>query len=60
MMGSAFKWARRLAVLAAVTAIVRRHLDSSPRAGKSGGGPAPTAIGGDTWAPVPTNPGPKD
>jgi hypothetical protein len=59
MVRSAFKWARRLAVLAAVAAIVRRLLDSGSRAGQAGSGPAPT-IGGDTWPPVPTNPGPKD
>ncbi|HUY65417.1 MAG TPA: hypothetical protein VMV06_01240 [Acidimicrobiales bacterium] len=55
-----FKWTRRLAVLAAVAAIVRRLLESSPRAGQPGGGPAPTAIGGDTWPPVPPKPDPSD
>jgi len=62
MVKSAFKWARRLAVLAAVAAIVRRIVDSGSRTGQTGpggSGPAPT-IGGDTWPPVPTNPGPKD
>jgi len=60
MVGGVFKWTRRLAVLAAVAAIVRRLLESSPRAGQPGGGPAPTAIGGDTWPPVPPKPDPSD
>ena len=59
MVRSALKWVRRLAVLAAVVAIVRRLLDPGSRTGQAGSGSAPT-IGGDTWPPVPTNPGPKD
>ena len=59
MVKGALKWARRLAVLATVVAIVRRLLDPGSRTGQAGSGPAPT-IGGDTWPPVPTNPGPRE
>ncbi len=58
MVKNAIKWAKRLALLAAVGAVVRRVLDSKARSGQAGSEPVPT-IGGDTWPPVPTNPSGK-
>jgi hypothetical protein len=53
-MKSMLRWMRRLALLAAAVAIVRRFVDSDNRPGR-GATAAPT-IGGDTWPPVPVNP----
>jgi hypothetical protein len=52
------KWAWRVLLLAGVAAVVRRVLDPNARSGPTGDGSVP-AIGGDTWPPVPTNPGDK-
>ncbi len=58
-MKTLFKWARRLAVLAAVVAVARRVFGTGAPSGQTGSETAPT-IGGDTWPPVPPNPGRTD
>ncbi len=52
MIKTVLKWTRRLAVLAALAALVARVLESTGQAGPQR---APV-IGGDTWPPVPLNP----
>ena len=44
-----------LVVLGALTAVVVRLLGSGTASGRTGDSVLPS-IGGDTWAPVPTNP----
>ncbi len=51
MDGKVMRWAKALAVLAVVVAIINRVRGSG-----SAGGDVPT-IGGDTWPPVPVNAG---
>ncbi|HEY4946680.1 MAG TPA: hypothetical protein VII19_02200 [Acidimicrobiales bacterium] len=55
MVRKSFKWAGRLAVVAALAAVAARLLGSRAASGRAGDGVLPS-IGGDTWAPVPTNP----
>lgn len=55
MIKKLLKWSVRLAVVAAVATAVSRALGSKS-AGDGTSGPIPP-IGGDTWPPVPTNPG---
>jgi|NGEPerStandDraft_6_1074524.scaffolds.fasta_scaffold66132_2 hypothetical protein len=55
MVRKSIKWAGRLAVLGMLAVVVVRLLGSGTASGRTGDGVLPS-IGGDTWAPVPTNP----
>ncbi len=57
MVRTAFKWGLRLAVLAVLASAVARLIESTSRQDGPDGFPV---IGGDTWPPVPTNPGRQD
>jgi hypothetical protein len=55
MVRKSIKWAGRLAVLGMLAVVVVRLLGSGTASGRTGDSVLPS-IGGDTWAPVPTNP----
>ncbi|HEY1987853.1 MAG TPA: hypothetical protein VGG43_00135 [Acidimicrobiales bacterium] len=55
MIKKLLKWSVRLAVVAAVATAVSRALGS--KSGSDGNSGPIATIGGDTWPPVPTNPG---
>ena len=58
-MRTLFTWLRRLALLAALFAVVQRILRRVNASGTPGGATFPPIVG-DTWPPVPTNPDRRD